>query len=235
MRRHVTCCIVGIAHLASRRSPVHTRHSIDPVRPDAALIDRAAALLRDGLLVAFPTETFYGLGADPRNPEAIDRVFEAKGRPPRMALPLIAGDEPAVRSCVRDFPEAAARLAHAFWPGALTLVLSASPDLPPRLLGGGHTVGIRISPHPVAAALARASGGPIVATSANRTGAPAPTTAQEVETVLGSSIALILDAGPTAGGQASTVLDLTTDTPSIIRSGAVPRSAIEQVLGRKLP
>ena len=208
--------------------------AVDPLRPGQVLIERAADLLRSGRLVAYPTETFYGLAADPRSPEAVEAIFGAKGRPERMALPLIAADRAAVLVCVREFPGAAERLAAAFWPGALTLVLAASPCVPPRLLGGGQTVGIRISPHPVAGALARAFGGPIVATSANRSGQPAPMTALEVREALGREVTLILDGGPTRGGQASTVLDLTTEPPREVRSGAVPLSAIEQILGRRL-
>ncbi len=207
---------------------------IDPVRPDPGLLARAADFLRAGRLIAYPTETFYGLAADPRNPEAVERVFEAKGRPERMALPLILPDEASVLTCVREFPEAAHRLAAAFWPGALTLVLPASDDLPPLLLGGGHTVGVRISPHAVAAGLARAAGGPIVATSANLSGQPAPTTAAEVVAALGEAVEMILDGGPTRGGVASTVLDLTSEPPRLVRSGAVPIFAMEKILGRRL-
>jgi L-threonylcarbamoyladenylate synthase len=208
--------------------------AIDPLHPAQVLIERAADLLRSGRLVGYPTETFYGLAADPRRPEAVEAIFVAKGRPERMALPLIAADRSAVRACVREFPDAAERLAAAFWPGALTLVLPAALSLPPRLLGGGQTVGIRISPHPVASALARAFGGPIVATSANRSGQPAPMSALEVLEALGREVTLVLDGGPTRGGQASTVLDLTIDPPRVVRSGAVPLSAIEQILGRRL-
>jgi len=207
---------------------------IDPQHPDAALIARAAQLLRAGRLVAYPTETFYGLGADPLSAAAVERVFQAKGRPERMALPLIAADEAGARLCVGDFTAAAHTLALAFWPGALTLVLPASEALPPMLLGGGHTVGVRISPHPVAAALAGAMGSPIVATSANRSGAPAPTTAQEVEAAMGDAVDLILDGGPTRGGLASTVLDLTVEPPRVVRAGALPLATIEAALGRRL-
>ena len=208
--------------------------AVDPLHPGPVPIGRAAELVRAGRLVGYPTETFYGLAADPRSPEAVDAVFAAKGRPERMALPLLAADRAAVLLCVRVFPEIAERLAAAFWPGALTLVLPASPSLPPRLLGGGQTVGIRISSHPVASALARAFGGPIVATSANRAGQDAPMTALEVQNALAKEVALILDGGPTRGGQASTVLDLSSDPVRVIRSGAVPLSAVEQVLGRRL-
>lgn len=207
---------------------------IDSQHPDPALIRLAAGLLREGKLVAYPTETFYALGADPRNPAAVESIFAAKGRPERMALPLIAADRRAVLEAVREFSDAAERLASAFWPGALTLVLPASPSLPTRLLGNGHTVGIRISPHPVAAALAGAFASAIVATSANRSGQPAPMTAHDVHQALGEEVALILDGGPTQGGHASTVLDLTTDPPRVVRSGAIPLTAIEQALGRRL-
>jgi len=207
---------------------------IDSRNPDPALIGRAAALLHAGKLVGYPTETFYGLAADPLSPDAVETIFAAKGRPDRMALPLIAADRRAVQTSVRELSEAAERLAAAFWPGALTLVLPASPSLPQRLLGGGHTVGIRISPHPVAAALALAFGSAIVATSANRSGAPAPMTAAEVGQALGAEVALILDGGPTRGGQASTVLDLSVDPPRVVRSGEIPLAAIEQLLARRI-
>lgn len=207
---------------------------IDPQNPDRKLLARAAELLRQGLLVAYPTETFYGLGALPNDTAAIDRVFNAKGRPEKMALPLIVGDQESVNLCAREFPEGARRLAAAFWPGPLTLVLPAADDLPPRLLGGGFSVGLRISPHPVASGLARAVGGPIIATSANLSGQTAPSTAAEVDEFLGDHVALILDGGPSPGSAASTVLDLTSDPPRVIRSGAVPLAELERVLGRRL-
>jgi L-threonylcarbamoyladenylate synthase len=207
---------------------------IDPQHPDRKLLARAAEVLRKGLLVAYPTETFYGLGALPRDMAAVDRVFNAKGRPEKMALPLIVGDEESVNLCAREFPQGARRLAAAFWPGPLTLVLPAADDLPPRLLGGGFSVGLRVSPHPVASGLARAVGGPIIATSANLSGQPAPSTAAEVDEFLGDHVALILDGGPTHGSAASTVLDLTADPPRVIRSGAVPLTELERVLGSRL-
>ena len=207
---------------------------LDPQKPDPSAIAQAAEVLRKGGLVIYPTETFYGLACDPRNPAAVDRIFEAKGRPDRMALPLIAGGRDAIILCARDVPETARRLMDAFWPGPLTLVLLAADDLPPRLLGGGHTVGVRVSSHPVAASLARAMGGPIVATSANRSGEPPPTTAQEASQALDDSIGAILDGGPTTGGNSSTVLDLTVDPPRLLRSGAVSSGAIETALGRRL-
>jgi L-threonylcarbamoyladenylate synthase len=214
--------------------PVKLIQTVDPNHPASVVIGRAAELLRASKLVAYPTETFYGLAADPRSPAAVETIFAAKGRPESMALPLIAANRAAVQLCTGPLSETAERLAAAFWPGALTLVLPAAPTLPSRLLGGGSTVGIRISSHPVAAALAMAFGAPIVATSANRSGEPAPMTAQEVQESLGGDVALILDGGPTRGGQASTVLDLTADPPRVVRSGSVPLGAVEQVLGRRL-
>jgi len=211
-----------------------TIERVDPHRPDPGVLARGAELLRRGFLVVYPTETFYGLGCDPRQAEAVERIFVAKGRPDRMALPLIAADREAVRLCVRGFPEMAHRLMDAFWPGPLTIVFPAADDLPPLLLGGGHTVGVRVSSHPVASALARATAGPIVATSANRSGGPPPSTAEEAMEALGEVVSLILDGGPTTGGTASTVIDLTVEPPRLIRSGAVPRSAIESILGRHL-
>ncbi|MGH9797007.1 MAG: L-threonylcarbamoyladenylate synthase [Candidatus Polarisedimenticolia bacterium] len=207
--------------------------SLDAGRPDAALIARAAASIRHGRLVIYPTETFYALGGDPWNAAAVDMVFEAKGRPDTMALPLIAADREAVRRCTAEFPGAARRLAAAFWPGPLTLVLPASPDLPARLLGRGGTIGVRISPHPVAAALARAAGGLLIATSANRTGQTPPRTAVEAALAPGDTLDLILDGGPTIGAPASTVLDLSAGPPRLLRPGAVPIEAIERLLERR--
>lgn len=207
---------------------------IDPQHPDPAVIARAADLLKRGRLVIYPTETFYGLACDPRQAEAVQRIFEAKGRPERMALPLIAGDRDAVRLCARDIPANALRLMDAFWPGPLTLVLPAREDLPPQLLGGGRTVGVRVSPHPVAAALALAAGGPIVATSANRSGEAPPSTAEEAARAIGNSVGMILDGGPTSGSNSSTVIDLTQEPPRILRTGAMSTRAIEAILGRRL-
>jgi L-threonylcarbamoyladenylate synthase len=206
---------------------------VDARHPEPRIIARAAGAIRRGLLVAYPTETFYALGGDPTSPAAVDRVFEAKGRPGRMPLPLIAAEIRDLRRCTGDLPDTALRLAAAFWPGALTLVVPAT-GLPARLLGGGRTVGVRLSPHPVAAALARAHGGPIIATSANRSGQPPPRTADGVRGALGDAVDLVLDGGATAGGPASTVLDVTVDPPRVVRAGAVPVADLGRVLGGRL-
>lgn len=207
---------------------------VNPLNPEPGPLARAAEALRRGLLVAYPTETFYGLACDPFSDEAVARIFIAKGRPPALALPLIAAGREAVRLCTREIPPAAHALMDAFWPGPLTLVLPAADNLPARLLGGGHTVGIRVSPHPVAMGLARAAGGPIVATSANRSGQPPPLSAGEVLSALGDDVAIVIDAGPATGGVASTVLNMTSNPPHIVRAGALSGASIEKVLGRRL-
>src|SRR5260221_4192661 len=163
----------------SERRVMTRRISIDPESPSTRLIEEAASIVRAGGLVAYPTETFYGLGADPFAPVPAERVFTVKGRPGGLPLPLIVQDESILVRCVRDWRGAAATLAAAFWPGALTLVLPAVRTLPTRLLAGGETVGVRITPHPVAAALARAAARAIIATSASRSGQAAPDSARQ--------------------------------------------------------
>jgi len=207
---------------------------VDPRRPEPERLAAAVDLLKGGSLVAFPTETFYALGADALNPEAVQRVFAAKGRPQGMPLPVILGHREEVARVAAALPDGAAALMDVFWPGPLTLVLRAADGLPPRLLGDGSTIGVRVSPHPVALALARACGRPLVATSANRSGQPPPATAAEIEEHLGGSVAAILDAGRTHGGSPSTIVDLTVEPPRLVRAGAISSLAIESALGRRL-
>ena len=208
--------------------------AIDPRRPERERLTAAADLLRGGSLVAFPTETFYALGADALNPAAVDRVFAAKGRPQGMPLPLILGDRDGILQVAASLPEGAAALMDVFWPGPLTIVLPAADALPAGLLGGGRTIGVRVSPDPVALALARACGRPLVATSANRSGQPPPATAAEVDAQLGDNVAAILDAGRTHGGSPSTIVDLTVAPPRLVRAGPISAGAIESALGRRL-
>ena len=194
---------------------------VDAERPSASAIAAAADRLRAGGLVAFPTETFYGLGADALDPAAVARVFQAKGRPSDKPL-LVLVDSPAmVREVTADIPERARRLMARYWPGPLTLILGARPHLPPALTAGTGTIGVRVPGHAVARALVRATGGPLTAPSANPHGAPSPRTAAEVLAGLGEAVDLVLDAGPTAGGPPSTLLDLTGAVPRVIRPGAV--------------
>ena len=199
---------------------------------DRAGIAAGAALLRTGGLVAFPTETVYGLGADAGDDRAVARIFEAKGRPQFNPLIVHAPDLAAHRAWA-VFDDRALRLAEAFWPGALTLVLKRTPDAPvSRLVSAGlDTVAVRAPDHPVAQALMREAGCPVAAPSANRSGKLSPTEASHVAASLGAAVDLILDGGPSPGGLESTVLSLAGETPVLLRPGLVTRVPIEAVIG----
>jgi L-threonylcarbamoyladenylate synthase len=196
-------------------------------------IEAAAAQLRAGRLVAFPTETVYGLGADATDARAVAAVFEAKGRPRFNPLIVHVPDIGAGARLGR-LNSNAMRLASAFWPGALTLVLRKQPACPVAELAtaGLDTVAVRVPAHPVAQALLAAAGVPIAAPSANRSGHVSPTTAAHVAADLGDRVAMILDGGPTPVGLESTVVDVTGDAPVVLRLGAVAREDIARVLGR---
>jgi L-threonylcarbamoyladenylate synthase len=203
---------------------------VDSVQPDAERIATAAELLREGKLVAFPTETVYGLGVDPWNEEAVRRLFAVKGRPEAKGLILHLGDVAQIESVAREVPDAARLLVARFFPGPLTLVLPAVPSIPRVVTGGGDTIAVRLPDHPVSIALARALGRPIAAPSANPSGEPPPRTADEVRRSLGEKIDAIVDAGPTPGGTPSTLVDVTVAPPRILRAGAVPEEAVWQAL-----
>ena len=194
---------------------------VDAANPDAEVVARAAAVLRDGGLVAFPTETFYGLGAAASDAAAVRRVFRVKGRDEGKPL-LVLVDSIAMAERVAEVTRRARELMARHWPGALTLVLPARAGLPPELTAGTGTIGVRLSPHPVARGLARALGGPVTAPSANLAGAPPPSTAAAVLAGFDGAIDLVLDGGATGGGPPSTVVDVTTDPPRVLRWGAVP-------------
>lgn len=198
---------------------------------DPAALDEAARVLHAGGLVAFPTETVYGLGADALNPVAVAGIFQAKGRPATNPLIVHGHDIQEVRQVVSAWPHHAAILAQRFWPGPLTLVLPRAPLVPDVVTAGLGTVGIRIPDCPVALQLLRTSGRPIAAPSANRSTGVSPTTAGHVLADLEGRIDLILDGGPTRVGIESTVLDLTTDPPRLLRPGAITATQIGQVLG----
>lgn len=194
---------------------------VDAAAPDLGVMRQAAQILRAGGLVAFPTETFYGLGAAGLDAAAARRVFAAKGRPASMPLLLLVDSRAMAASVAVDIPPRASELMERHWPGALTLVLRAAPRVPAEVTAGTGTVGVRVPAHAVARALVRALGEPVTAPSANPTGASPPVTAAEVLAQLDGAIELILDAGATPGGAPSTVLDVTVDPPRIIRQGAV--------------
>ena len=204
---------------------------IDPQTPDPATIERAAQILRRGGLVVFPTETVYGLGGNALDAAAVTRIFAAKGRPARNPLIVHVADAAGARTLVSDWPDIAQRLADAFWPGPLTLVLPKSPAVCDLVTAAGSTVAIRAPAHPAALALLHACGLPLAAPSANSSNQLSPTRAEHVAGKITDMIDLILDAGPTPGGLESTVLDVTCFPPRLLRPGLVTRSAIEAVIG----
>lgn len=198
----------------------------------AGAVARAAALLRAGQLVAFPTETVYGLGADARNPAAVAAVFAAKGRP--SFNPLISHFPDADSAFSEVLADGRARaLAARFWPGPLTLVLPRAPAsrIDPLAAAGLETLALRVPAHPLALALLRAAGVPVAAPSANRSGGVSPTTAEHVLAGLDGRLAAVLDGGPCAVGVESTVLDLSTPAATLLRPGGIPREAIEALIG----
>ena len=194
------------------------------------LLERAGQIIRRGGLVAFPTETVYGLGANGLDPVAVQRIFAAKGRPQDNPLILHVASVRAIEDLVLEFPPAAGCLAAAFWPGPLTLVLRRRPVVPEAVSAGLPTVAVRIPAHRVALDLIEAAGVPIAAPSANRSGKPSPTRAEHVLADLDGRVEMILDAGPTSVGLESTVVDLTTAVPSLLRPGGVTIEQLREVL-----
>lgn len=204
---------------------------INPQAPEAEVIEQAATILRGGGLVAFPTETVYGLGALALNLKAIHRIFLAKERPDWDPLIVHVRDMVMARPLMKRLPPDFELLASRFWPGPLTLVVEKDDQIPGEVTAHRPTVALRMPWHPVAAALLAATGAPIAAPSANRFGRPSPTRAEHVVEDLANRVDLILDAGPTPVGVESTVLDLTQSPPVILRPGGVPREELEKVIG----
>jgi L-threonylcarbamoyladenylate synthase len=205
--------------------------AIDAYDPDPVILEEAAETLKQGGLVAFATETVYGLGADATDPAAVARIFEAKGRPAFNPLIVHAHDTSMAGGCVAEWPEAVDLLAKAFWPGPLTLVLPRSGRIPDIVTAGLDTVGVRVPRPAVARRLIELAGRPVAAPSANRSTGVSPTLAQHVLDDLDGRVDLILDSGQTAVGLESTVLDLTTRRPHILRPGPITASEITHVLG----
>jgi L-threonylcarbamoyladenylate synthase len=199
--------------------------------PDPMQIDAAATLLRSGRLVAFPTETVYGLGANALDPEAVARIYAAKGRPATSPLIVHVASIEMAKSLVTEWPNLAERLAQHFWPGPLTIVLKKRPEIPDIVTAGLPTVGLRMPSHPFALALLRAAGVPLAAPSANRFTQLSPTTAAHVRASLGSEVDLILDGGPSTVGIESTVLSLSGSSPVLLRPGGISRQQLESVIG----
>lgn len=200
--------------------------------PWSEAIARAVQLLRAGELVAFPTETVYGLGADARNPAAVAKIFAVKGRPADHPLIVHIPDASHLDAWARDISPAARAVAEKFWPGPLTLILKRHPDVPDCVTGGQDTVGLRVPNHPLALALLRAFGDGIAAPSANKFGRISPTTAQHVRDDLGAAVALVLDGGPCEVGIESTIVDMSGERTVILRPGMISATDLGLFLGR---
>ena len=204
---------------------------ISPTDPDPEAIRQSAEVLRRGGLVAFPTETVYGLGADVLNLDAVRKVFEAKGRPPDNPLIVHIATSKQLDDIVDEIPEQGKLLANAFWPGPLTLVMKRTILISDLVTANLDTVAVRMPNHPVPLAMIQALGEGIVGPSANLSGRPSPTTGQHVYDDLRGRVDLILDAGPTAIGLESTVVDVTVEPPTILRLGGLTKERIEELIG----
>ena len=194
-------------------------------------IERGISILRQGGLVAYPTDTVYGLGACVSLPQAVERVYKVKERPRNMPLSLLLADTSQLTKVAELVPPAAWPLIHSFLPGALTIVLPKSSSVPDTITAGGTTIAVRIPAHPIPIALAAGLGAPIVGTSANLSGKPSPLTAEEVYSQLGDKIDLIIDGSQCPGGKESTIVDVTGEIPVILREGAISKEELEQVCG----
>lgn len=202
----------------------------EPVPATEENVEQAARLLRQGGLVAFPTETVYGLGADASNPAAVRRIFAAKGRPADHPLIVHIADASELKNWVAEVPRAAWLLAEKFWPGPLTMVLRKAPQVGTLVTGGQESIGLRVPSHPVAQKLLRAFGGGIAGPSANRFGKLSPTTAAHVVQELGEAVDLVLDGGECDVGIESTIVDLTRESPAILRPGRISAQQIGDAL-----
>lgn len=203
---------------------------IDPSNPDMALISEAVRIMRKGGVIAYPTETFYGLGADGKNVQAVEKVFLIKGRNFKKPISLIIGVHSDLTGLVEEMSDTARLLMERFWPGALTLVFRASSNIPSRLTGGTGKIGIRISSHTIATVLTQTLFSPITATSANLSGEGECSSAAEVIQCIGNRIDAVIDGGPTPGGIGTTILDVTVHPPVVLREGVIPISLIKDTV-----
>ena len=203
---------------------------VDPAHIDTDVMEQAGKLIVEGELVAFPTETVYGLGGDALDPDASRRIYAAKGRPSDNPLIVHIADFDDMKRVAREVPEQAKKLADAFWPGPLTMIVWKSDAVPEATTGGMQTVAVRMPNHPVALELIRRSGCLIAAPSANTSGRPSPTEAQHVAEDLSGKIAMILDGGPVGIGIESTIIDLTEEKPMILRPGYITPEMLSEVL-----
>ena len=200
---------------------------VDPDKPEVL---EAARLLREGGVVAYPTDTLYGLGASLHHERALERVYEIKGRDPSKPLLLLIPEVDSLRSLVKEVSDSAVRLMDAFWPGPLTLVFEASDAVPEICLGGGKTIGIRLPDSSVAMALLREVNVPLTASSANRSGGPQPVSAQQVAETIGDQVDLIIDGGPCTDESPSTLVDVSGSHAVLLREGRIPNETLQPFL-----
>jgi L-threonylcarbamoyladenylate synthase len=203
---------------------------VDPGAPQRDALLEAAKWIRNGGLVAIPTDTLYGLAVDPFNAEAVARLFAVKGRDAGRAVPLVAADIAQVSVHLGALGPVASRLAARFWPGPLTLLVDAPSSLGRAVTGDTGRIGVRVPRHDITRSICQAAGRPVTATSANLSGEPATADPGEVERTLGDRIDLLIDAGPTAGGAPSTIVDASADSPTLVRAGAIPWTDVEACL-----
>jgi L-threonylcarbamoyladenylate synthase len=208
--------------------------AVDPQCPAPAVLAEALAVLRRGGVVAYPTDTVYGLAVDAMRPDAIARLYTVKGRPESKALPVIIGALPQLAAVAATVPAMAERLIAAFWPGPLTLLLLPHPRVPAALLGDSDRIGVRWPASMISQQLAVGLGGAITASSANRSGAPAALTAADVIAQLAPTVDLVLDAGAVTSPVVSTILDVTVEPPCVYRPGKIAQHALEAVLGYRV-
>lgn len=204
---------------------------IDSLHPDDNILKTIVQFIATGKTIAFPTETFYALGASAYHEEAIGKIFTIKGRDYTNPLPIIVEGETMLEEVVSEISAVAASLIREFWPGGLTLILRASPKIPPCLTGHTETVAVRNSSHPIARMLVAGAGCPITATSANLSGQKSCSCASEVEQTLGNTVDLIVDGGTTEGVRPSTIVDLTSTPPKIVREGIIPTQRLYPFIG----
>jgi L-threonylcarbamoyladenylate synthase len=213
-----------------RRKLSSTDRPASILRPPSGFA-RAVALLRDGQLVAFPTDTVYGVGAVIWNAQAVRRLYEVKLRPAGKAIPVLLADVADLSLVARDLSQTVLGLVERLWPGPLTVVVPRAESVPDEVTAGGATVAVRVPDHDLARALIRAAGAPLATTSANLSGQQSPVTARQVAAQLSSRIPLVLDGGPCPGGVASTIVDLTGSKPVILRPGPLSMEEIFSALG----
>jgi L-threonylcarbamoyladenylate synthase len=204
------------------------------MKNDMTVIEQAVHLLKSGELVAFPTETVYGLGADASNPSAIAKLYAAKGRPTNHPVIVHIADSSQLSVWASSVPENALKLANKFWPGPLTLILPKAAHVRDEITGGQRSVGLRMPAHPLALELLKAFGGGVIAPSANKFGRLSPTTAEDVRSEFQDQVALVLDGGPCQVGIESTIVDLSSSQPMILRPGMIEQSEIESIIGEVL-